>query len=313
MSFLFAFLFTIVSYNCENLFDCRHDDKKEDTEFLPESDRKWTFGRYWQKVNSIGRVIHQCGENGTLPDIVGLVEVENDSTLVMLTRRSMLAEVGYRYIMTDSPDRRGVDVALVYNPFTFLPDIHYPLRVTPLKGQRPTRDILYVRGRTRHSDTLHVFVVHAPSRGGGQKITESYRMQVVGRLLQSVDSIRRETPDAKIVLLGDYNDYSSNKSLKTIVADDLIEISHNAKGRNYKSTKVLGTYKYKGRWDSLDHIFISLALLPQVSECFILDNTWLLEKDTQGGFKPFRTYLGPIYHNGVSDHLPLVLRLHPAE
>ena len=120
-----------VEYNCENLFDCHDDSLKNDQEFLPESKRQWTFGRYWKKVNDIGRVIQQCGETPGdeedyhLPDLVSLCEVENDSALLMLTQRSILKGAGYKYVMTDSPDLRGIDVALLYNPLTFrLVDSH---------------------------------------------------------------------------------------------------------------------------------------------------------------------------------------------
>ena len=311
MSLLLTLLFTIVSYNCENLFDCRHDSLKNDTEFLPNSSHHWDFGRYWKKLNNIGRVIQQCGSatssNATLPDIVALLEVENDSTLFMLTRRSMLKGAGYKYVMTNSPDVRGIDVAVIYNPLTFRLEKSYSIR--PDIENVKTRDILYVRGVMRARDTLHIFVVHAPSRRNGKSATEGYRMYVEQRMMQSVDSIRNVNPDAKIVLVGDFNDYSNDKALKDIVSRGFVEISNGIKGLNYNKTKVSGTYKYQGVWNSLDHIFLSTAAQHQVERCFIYDAAWLLEDDNQGGYKPFRTYLGPKYHEGISDHLPVVLQL----
>ncbi len=306
MSLLLSLLFTIVSYNCENLFDCRHDSLKNDVEFLPESDHHWTFGRYWKKLNNVGRVIQQCGGE-TLPDVVALLEVENDSTLFMLTRRSLLRGAGYRYIMTNSLDQRGIDVALVYNPLTFRLEKYYSIR--PEIKDLLTRDILYAKGIARARDTLHIFVVHAPSRRNGQSATEQNRMRVEERLMQSVDSIRSVEPEAKILLMGDFNDYSYNKALKDIVSRRFFEVSRDIKGLNFEHTKVFGTYKYQGRWDSLDHIFVSDILQQQVKKCFIYDSKWLLEEDLQGGYKPFRTFRGPIYHKGVSDHLPIVLQL----
>ena len=310
MSLLLTLLFTIVSYNCENLFDCRHDSLKNDTEFLPNSSHHWDFGRYWKKLNNIGRVIQQCGSAtspGTLPDIVALLEVENDSTLFMLTKRSMLKGAGYKYVMTNSPDVRGIDVAVIYNPLTFRLEKSYSIR--PDIENVKTRDILYVRGVMRARDTLHIFVVHAPSRRNGKSATEGYRMYVEQRMMQSVDSIRNVNPDAKIVLVGDFNDYSNDKALKDIVSRGFVEISNGIKGLNYNKTKVSGTYKYQGVWNSLDHIFLSTAAQHQVERCFIYDAAWLLEDDNQGGYKPFRTYLGPKYHEGISDHLPVVLQL----
>ena len=307
MSLLLSLLFTIISYNCENLFDCRHDSLKNDTEFLPTSERHWTFNRYWEKLNNLGRVIQQCGTESSLPDVAALLEVENDSTLIMLTKASLLKGAGYRYVMTNSPDARGIDVAIVYNPLTFKLESSYAIR--PQIDNILTRDILYAKGVARARDTLHIFAVHAPSRRNGQGATEPLRMQVMRRLMQSVDSIRDISPDAKIILLGDFNDYSHNRALKEIAKNGFTEVSRGIKGLNYDQTKVKGTYKYQGRWNSLDHIFLSEKMMGQVRGCFIYDAQWLLEEDAQGGYKPFRTYLGPIYHKGVSDHLPIVLQL----
>ena len=348
MSLLLTLLFTIVSYNCENLFDCRHDSLKNDYEFLPPASanenknenqnenenqnlnlnvnlgasRNWNFGRYWKKLNNIGRVIQQCGSatvtqqrgGAMLPDIVALLEVENDSTLFMLTRRSMLKGAGYKYVMTNSLDARGIDVAMIYNPLTFRLESSYSIR-PELKRSRSdtvgirTRDILYAKGVMRARDTLHIFVVHAPSRRNGKSATEGYRMQVEQRMMQSVDSIRNINPNAKIVLMGDFNDYSNDRALKDIVSRGFVETSKGIRGLNYEKTGVSGTYKYQGAWNSLDHIFLSTVVQQQVERCFIYDAAWLLEEDNQGGYKPFRTYLGPKYHDGVSDHLPIVLQL----
>ena len=348
MSLLLTLLFTIVSYNCENLFDCRHDSLKNDYEFLPPASanenknenqnedenqnlnlnvnlgasRNWNFGRYWKKLNNIGRVIQQCGSatltqqrgGAMLPDIVALLEVENDSTLFMLTRRSLLKGAGYKYVMTNSLDARGIDVAMIYNPLTFRLEKSYSIRPELKRSKSDTvgiktRDILYAKGVMRARDTLHIFVVHAPSRRNGKSATEGYRLQVEQRMMQSVDSIRNINPDAKIVLMGDFNDYSNDRALKDIVSRDFVEVSKGIRGLNYERTGVSGTYKYQGAWNSLDHIFLSTAAQQQVERCFIYDAAWLLEEDNQGGYKPFRTYLGPKYHDGVSDHLPIVLQL----
>lgn len=300
--------FVIMEYNCENLFDCRHDTLKDDREFTPDGERKWTFSKYWRKLNDIGRVIHQCGDNGNgsrhLPDIVSLVEVENDSTLLMLTRRSMLKAAGYRYVMTQSPDKRGIDVAMLYNPLTFELICSMPLHVTPPKGMKPTRDILYIKGRTRSNDTLHIFTVHAPSRGGGQSATEHYRIAMAQQLISATDSIRKGCTNANIIIAGDLNDYSHDKAIRLLVKSGMTDASYNAKGKRAR-----GTYKYQGVWNSLDHILLSQSLVSRMSECRIHDPHWLLESDTYGGFKPRRTYLGTYYHGGVSDHLPLVMTI----
>ena len=317
--------FTFVEYNCENLFDCVHDSLKNDHEFMPDAERHWTFSRYWKKLNNIGRVIQQCGENMRepadklrtsnayayhLPDLVALCEVENDSTMLMLTHASMLKGAGYRYVMTNSPDHRGIDVALLYNPLTFRLTEHHSIRISPPeKGMMPTRDLLYAKGAARSGDTLHIIAVHAPSRSGGQVASEPYRLTVAQRIIQTVDSIRSEAPQACIIIAGDFNDYSRDKSLRLIGNDSLYEVSESAVGFNHSITDVTGTYKYGGEWNSLDHIFLSRQLNDRVKNCYILDNEWMLEKDSQGGYKPFRTFRGPLYNKGVSDHLPLVLHL----
>ena len=134
----------MVQLNCENLFDCRHDSLKADTDFLPDGAYRWTPSRYWQKLNRIGQTIISCGDDSTawqLPDLVALCEVENDSVLYDLTRRSALRKARYEYLMTDSPDERGIDVALLYSPFTFRPTSHRSVRIPTIGRMRPTRDL----------------------------------------------------------------------------------------------------------------------------------------------------------------------------
>ena len=185
LSLLLSSLLTLVQLNCENLFDCRHDSLKQDIEFTPEGDRRWTASKYWDKLDNTAKAIISCGtEDGDwrLPDLVALCEVENDSVMHDLTRRSLLRSANYEYIMTSSPDERGIDVALLYSPGSFAPVRHYPLRIKPMKGMRPTRDILYVAGRIITGDTVHIFVVHAPSRYGGERRTRPHRKLVADRL-----------------------------------------------------------------------------------------------------------------------------------
>ena len=301
-------IFTIVELNCENLFDCRHDSLKEDTEYLPDSYHHWTHYRYWSKLNHIGQTIIACGEYNNkfeLPDLVALTEVENDSVLIDLTQRSILRRARYEYIMTDSPDVRGLDVALLYSPFTFKAITHYPIRIHPPIHQKPTRDILYVKGLTIANDTLHVFVVHAPSRSGGAKETQPYRMHVVTRLLQAVDSILTDSPTAKILIAGDFNDTEYDKSIKKITACGLYELSEQFKTYN----GVMGTYRFHGLWQNLDHIFGTRTIGETKIEARLGDFNFLLIEDTKyGGVKPYRNYIGMRYQNGYSDHLPLIVR-----
>ena len=229
---------TFVELNCENLFDCQHDSLKQDTEWLPDGQRHWTPARYWRKLNNIGQELLSCQEEG-LPDLVALVEVENDSVVFDLTRRSLLRNAGYRYLMTQSPDMRGIDVALLYQPTSFRPLCYDYLEVTPLEGMRPTRDILYVQGETLNRDTLHVFVVHAPSRFGGERPTRPNRQLVMDRLM---GAIRLLPADAKVVVAGDFNDYADSPSLVFLEQNGLHNVSRGAKGTHGAE----GTYRYEG-------------------------------------------------------------------
>ena len=153
-------IFTFVEFNCENLFDTRHDSLKNDMEYCAGGAYHWDSKRYWRKLNNIGKEIVSTGgewQNWQAPDLVALVEVENDSVLFDLTQRSLLRTVGYKYFVTNSPDQRGIDVALLYHPYSFAPDTSYSLRITPPEGFEPTRDVLYVRGRmlgTSYPDSI---------------------------------------------------------------------------------------------------------------------------------------------------------------
>lgn len=306
LSMLLISLFTFVELNCENLFDCRHDSLKNDTEFLPDGSYHWTRTRYWRKLNRVGQTIIACGVKGQswqLPDMVALCEVENDSVLHDLTRRSLLRNARYDYVMTCSPDERGIDVALVYSPFSFRLIRSHSVRVEPIKDMRPTRDILYASGVIASGDTLHVIVAHLPSRRGGERHSRPFRMAAADRVAAVVDSVYNVSKDAKIIIAGDFNDYANSASVRMLCGKRLKDISAEATGRNGAK----GTYRYQGEWGSLDHILVSESLARNVVDCYINDAPFLVEPDEKyGGVKPRRNYLGPRYQNGFSDHLPLV-------
>lgn len=300
---------TVVELNTENLFDTQHDSLKNDYEFLPGSSHQWTVYRYWEKLNKIGQELVACGEDSSswaLPDLIGLCEVENDTVLRDLTKRSVLRSARYEYVMTNSPDERGIDVALLYSPFSFGFINSNSLRITPMKDMRPTRDILYVSGRLITGDTMHVFVVHAPSRSGGEKFTRPYRLHVAKKLCQAIDSVRGFSKDALILVMGDFNDYHDSYSLKLITGNGMVNVSKDARGKNGAK----GTYRYRGEWGSLDQMLVSATLAEKVSGCRIGDMKFLLEDDKKyGGVKPRRFYQGPRYNGGFSDHLPLILKM----
>ena len=304
LTLILSSFLTFMELNCENLFDTRHDSLKNDLEFLPEGSCKWTPYRYWAKLNHLGQEI--VAQSNPIPDFVAMCEVENDSVMFDLTRRSLLRNAGYEYVMTSSPDERGIDVALLYQPASFALLHSHSIRIKPLPDTRPTRDILYASGLIITGDTLHVFVVHAPSRRGGEQVSRPYRLQVASQLAEAVDSVYAISRDAKIIIAGDFNDYADSPALQYLYEHHLINISADAQG----SRGAKATYRWHGEWRSLDQILCSPSLAARKQSSVIGDLPFLLEDDEKyGGKKPYRTYLGPRYLGGYSNHLPLVVQL----
>lgn len=313
-----SLLFRVMSWNVENLFDIRHDSLKNDQEFLPDALRRWHYGRYKKKLNNISRVITAVGEWDP-PALVGLCEVENDSVLRDLTRYSALKEHNYRYVITNSPDERGIDVALLYQPGQFKLLAYRSVSVgTFSQRSRPTRDILHVSGLLLTEDTLDVLVCHLPSRSGGVTESEPYRLFVARKLRAQADSLMAARQRPKLLIMGDFNDYPKNRSIAGVLEaiappqkptpDKLYHLlARKALRRDF------GSYKYQGEWGLLDHLIVSGTLL-NASENFFTDETkadvarlpFLLTKDEKyGKLQPFRTYYGMKYQGGYSDHLPI--------
>lgn len=314
--------FRIMGYNVENLFDCRHDTLKNDYEFLPDAVRHWNYSKYKKKLDAVARVIIAVGE-WTPPALVALCEVENDSVLHDLTRYSALREAGYRYVITHSPDERGIDVALLYQRSLFKPLSYQSLPVgKPHRNSRPTRDILHVSGLLLNRDTLDVFVAHFPSRSDGARESEPYRLLAAQRLKDAADSLLHARTRPQIVIMGDFNDYPGNKSVQKILkagvpplaADSLRpKTLYHLLARKSAADKHFGSYKYQGEWGLLDHIILSGNLLMAASPLSASENKagvfrapFLLAEDRKyGGRQPFRTYHGMKYQGGYSDHLPV--------
>lgn len=303
LTLILSSFLTFMELNCENLFDTRHDSLKNDLEFLPDGSYKWTPYRYWAKLNHLEQEI--VAQSNPIPDFVAMCEVENDSVMFDLTRRSLLRNAGYEYVMTSSPDERGIDVALLYQPASFALLHSHSIRIKPLPDTRPTRDILYASGLVITGDTLHVFVVHAPSRRGGELASRPYRLHVASQLAEAVDSVYAIFRDAKIIIAGDFNDYADSPALKRLYQHHLINISHDAQGTHGAKA----TYRWHGEWRSLDQVLCSPSMAKAKQKCQIGDQSFLLEDDEKyGGKKPYRTFLGPRYLGGYSDHLPLLVQ-----
>lgn len=314
--------FRIVSYNVENLFDCQHDSLKDDLEYLPDATRHWNRTRYKRKLDNVARTIIAAG-GWQLPALVALCEVENDSVLRDLTRYSALREAGYRYIMTHSDDLRGINVALLYQRGLFKPLSVHSFKVEkPRKHDRPTRDILHVAGLLPDLDTLDVLVAHFPSRYGGAKHSEPYRLAAARRLKVAVDSIALHRQQPRIVIMGDFNDTPRSKAVREVLGADIPPADLNTAdehklyhllARRERTEKHFGSYKYQGQWELIDHLLVSGSLLRpdadlRTSEARsgVLSLPFLLAKDKKyGGKQPFRTYQGMKYLGGHSDHLPV--------
>ena len=290
--------FRVMFWNVENLFDTQDDPQKNDNEFLPDAARHWTYPRYRDKLTKVAKTIVAAGPE-CVPDLVGLCEVENDSCLDDLTRRSLLHEAGYRYVMTHSPDRRGIDVALLYQRSTFRLLHHQSIRIPKgaVKRSTPTRDILYVAGKLQSGDTLDVMVCHLPSRSGGKARTEPFRMVVADIIARTADSLVQVRQHPYLIVMGDFNDYPTDR-LTDRLADTKASL------RNLMKGMPGGTYRYRGEWGIFDQFFVSAEVPVKCVE--ILRFPFLLEEDGKyGGDKPFRTYHGMRYQGGYSDHLPV--------
>ena len=288
----------VVSYNVENLFHPKHDTvcidsttfiEKDDYEWTPEGERRWSYTRYYRKVEHIAQVLTNIGEwNGV--DIVGLQEVENALCLKRLCYTLRPNE--YDFVHYESPDPRGIDVALIYKKD----------RVDTLFTQAipipniDTRDILYVQALVDKKDTLHLFVCHFPSQRGGAAESEWKRDAAKNTLQKAIDSVYWAFRDPKIVVMGDFN--SKPK-------DNLRGLNNRMKVQSIK-----GTHKHQGRWTCLDQFYTSPAL-DSVSSVSIYDAEWIQEPDEKHlGLKPKRTYNGFQYRpNSYSDHLPIVMEL----
>ncbi|WP_294476988.1 endonuclease/exonuclease/phosphatase family protein [uncultured Bacteroides sp.] len=311
--------FRVMSWNVENLFDTHHDSLKNDEEFLPEALRHWNYTRYKKKLDDIARVIVAVGEWNP-PALVGLCEVENDTVLRDLTRRSPLKNLDYRYVMTSSPDQRGIDVALLYQRDLFKLLSYRSISIPSFKQHRPTRDLLHVSGLLLTGDTLDVFVCHLPSRSGGAKESEPYRLFAAQKLRAEADSLLKVRFHPQLIIMGDFNDYPTNKSIKKILEAEAppatSEVSplklYHLLARKAKS-RDFGSYKYRGEWGLLDHLIVSGTLLDATKNFFtneekanVFQSSFLLIDDEKYGDKePFRTYKGMRYQGGFSDHLPI--------
>jgi endonuclease/exonuclease/phosphatase family metal-dependent hydrolase len=308
--------YRIVFYNAENFFDTRNDSLTDDDEFTPEGGRHWNYSKYNIKLNNLYKTLIALG-NWNPPDLIGICEVENKQVLLDLVNKTPLSKFNYRIIHANSPDKRGIDVAILYNGER-VRVIHSRYFGVDMKGLF-TRDILYCKAKLGN-DTCHFLVNHWPSRSGGQLETVPLRQAAALRVRSIADSLTQDHGKVKIVIMGDFNDEPWDKSLsqtlqvKTDTRNTqsacLYNLS-NAPG----SGKIKGTVKFRGEWTLFDQVIVSGSLIGSLEglhvgpgDFRIFSESFLLEPDEQyNGFKPFRTYNGYKYQGGFSDHLPVYI------
>jgi len=307
--------FTVVFYNTENLFDTKDDPDTYDEEFTPSGSKKWTTKRYQKKVNDIAKVVSSADPEG-LPEVIGLAEVENEAVLNSLLETEHFSGGYYGIVHEDSPDVRGIDVALLYkvDAFELLHDEFIPVQF-PFDPESKVRDILYAKGLAG-KDTLHFFVNHWKSRAGGRKETEQKRIYSARVLEAKIDSVLTVNSDAKIIAMGDFNDEPTNKSLtKVLGAKNPAAGNKNADLYNLlypKDKQGKGTYNYQSEWFMLDNLIVSSACLNgegytiSHNDVRIFNSPWVLYDHPKAGMEvPNRTYGGDNYFGGISDHLAI--------
>lgn len=306
----------VVFYNVENLFDTVDDTTTFDNEFLPDSANNWTVERYNKKLVDLAKVLSAISTDG-LPEVIGVCEVENRQVVEDLFGTDSLVKGRFKVIHEESADARGIDVALAYNS-ELLSELHHEkIRYSfSFEPETTTRDILYAK-LLSCGDTLHFFVNHWPSRRGGQEASEPKRLKAATVLRTKIDSILLRDQNAKIIAMGDFNDYPNSKSMT--------EVMNCEPGANQRLTNLtynfhengLGTYNYKGEWGMLDQFIVSDGLLYSAKGCAASDSSatvfkedWMLYFPETGEPSPSKTYGGPNYFGGYSDHLPIRLTLH---
>ncbi len=308
--------FRVISYNIENLFDCENDSLTNDEPFTETGEYQWTYGKYRQKLNNISKAIVAAGEWET-PALIGLCEVENATVVNDLLQKTQLGNTNYRFLHQNSPDLRGVDVALIYHPEKFKVINRKYLRVA--LEERPTRDILFASGIIPNGDTLHVFVNHWPSRYGGELESEPNRIIAANIVKHMTDSLFRVNIKSNIIIMGDFNDYPSNISLaQKLEAGRKWQTATSGKLYNlcaqFEKKEDVGSHKFGGEWGMLDQFIVSGELLNENASFFyttkenvhICRAPFLFKKDKTGE-APKRAFLGTFFVNGFSDHLPVYL------
>jgi len=335
---------TVAFYNFENLFDTINDPETYDEEWTPKGLQRWTFDKYQKKLYNLSRVLAEIGsaQNSDSPTFIGGCEIENRGVLEDLVKQPKLVEKNYGIIHFDSPDKRGIDVSLLYQKANFQPTSYsnIPLYIYKNKSAKSeiasstaeektddevqvnaknyrvyTRDQLLVTGFLE-GEEINLIVNHWPSRSGGEKKSSPFREAAAALNKKIIDSLQRKDPNAKVIVMGDMNDGAYNKSIKVGL------------GAKAKKTEVqqygiynpfeemakngMGTIAYRDAWDIFDQILVSETLIKPDYSSFrywkagIYNKSFLIQ--TSGQYKGY-----PLRHSsteiGFSDHFPVYIYL----
>lgn len=286
-------------WNLENFFDWTDQGTGEsDAEFSSYGKRHWTRKRFYTKCDAVSKTIFHIGDlYGKLPDVIGFAEIENRGVLEKLCSSTLLRKCGYRIVHFDSSDRRGIDVALLYRT-TCYNHLSTSLRAPETDGKKlQTRDMLHVSLKDLQTDEIYDYIVcHHPSKFGGEESSIPKRLAAMTALKEMCDSLGNRN----IIVMGDFNDVPSAAQFDML--DNILvnkSDSLHAAGR--------GTIRYEGKWDLIDMFLVS-SNIEGHSVMDIPEVPFLMTRESRhAGEKPLRTYSGPRYIGGVSDHLPVVL------
>ena len=314
---------TIAFYNVENLFDIKNDSLIFDDDRTPKGKDNWTFERYTKKVNDLSKVLSTIGSKltKTSADIIGLCEIENQTVINDLVNHPNLKDKNYGIIHFDSPDERGIDVALLYKKAAFAPTSFASHRLLIYReGEKRdyTRDQLIVGGLL-DDEQFYFMVNHWPSRSGGEARSKPFRLAAAKLNKRIIDSILRIAPSAKIIGMGDFNDDPNSDSFKKILK---------TKGKRLKTEERFlfnpmeklyrmgtGSLAYRDKWNLFDQFYFTSNLLSENNQKYnfwqvaVYKPNYLISKKGRYKGYPFRTYAGGSYTGGYSDHFPVYMYL----
>jgi hypothetical protein len=298
----------LVWYNVENLFLPDNDSLPVDDEFTPEGFRHWTMARYRSKLTALAKVIIASG-GWNPPGLVGLCEVEEARVLEDLVSHPILEPYHYAYLHCNSPDRRGMDVACLFRPVQI--GILGWSAIASRVVSNGTRDMMHVCFTFGKRDTLELFLVHLISKYGGAGATAASRRIQAEQLLQCMDSVHNVRPNSTLLAAGDFNDGPESYSLEPLRSGRIGEDTLRGVAPE-PALSSNGTYKYRGIWSHLDQIYwCNGARRFTLSTSILILPPLIIKDELYGGVKPKRSYEAYKYLGGLSDHLPLVVRIRP--